>query len=62
MDNHSATSYVTHNGKPVPVYYKLPEGWRILEGTTTEPRGYRWIDNKTSFFSKEHQLALLKID
>ena len=54
--------YVLRDGSEVPVFHELPDGWRILEGTTTEPMGYRWIDNKTSFFSKEHQMALLKID
>lgn len=53
---------IKHNGHEVPVFDKLPEGWRILEGATTAPRGYRWIDNKKSFFSKEHRMAFIKIE
>lgn len=44
------------------IYTELPEGWRIMEGATNHPRGYRWICNNKSLFSKERRTALLKVN
>lgn len=35
------------------VYKRLPKGWRILDGTLTQPSGYAWADNKERFFIKD---------
>lgn len=42
----------------VPIYDSLPEGWRILEGAMTQPRGTCWIA-KGSMFSGTYQHALM---
>jgi hypothetical protein len=46
----------------IKVYTELPKGWRIIEGAMTAPRGYIWICNNKSRFSKEYESALLKSD
>lgn len=41
--------------KDVQVFNEMPEGWGYLIGTTTAPRGYRWIWNcKSRFTGKNH--------
>lgn len=42
------------------VYDCIPEGWKVLEGTTA-PRGCKWISNNKSLFSKERRVALCRI-
>lgn len=39
----------------------MPEGWKILDGATTAPRGYVWIYNGESRFGGKYQSALLKL-
>lgn len=46
--------------KEYPVYEKLPEGWIILKGATTAPKGYKWIRSTKSIFDKNKKLAFLK--
>lgn len=41
---------------------ELPEGWRILEGTQTEPPGWRWADNGGSRFKPGYEHALVRWD
>ncbi len=43
------------------VYDEMPKGWRIIEGATTHPKGYKWISNGKSLFSGERETAYLKI-
>lgn len=43
------------------VFETIPEGWRILDGATTAPRGYAWISNGKSHFGGEYQHALYKL-
>ena len=45
----------------VKVLNELPNGWRVIEGATTAPVGYKWVNNGKSLFSKEYERALLKI-
>jgi hypothetical protein len=33
----------------VPIYDKLPDGWSVITGTLTEPRGTCWIHNGPMF-------------
>ena len=40
---------------------KLPAGWIITEGTTTEKDGYRWCSNGKSRFGGERKTSLIKI-
>ena len=47
--------------KGVKVLNEMPNGWRFIQGATTAPRGYIWVNNGKSFFSKEYKHALLKI-
>ena len=47
--------------KGVKVLNKLPNGWRVIQGAATAPRGYKWVNNGKSLFSKEYEQALLKI-
>lgn len=37
----------------VRIYKKVPKGWKVTEGTMTDPIGYKWIDNKKSLFAKD---------
>ena len=48
--------------KGVKVLNEMPSGWRFLEGAMTNPRGYKWISNGKSLFSKEYEQALLKVN
>ena len=41
------------------VYEKLPNGWKRLNGTLTEPNGYYWASNGKSFFDKNIERALI---
>lgn len=48
--------------KGIKVLTEMPKGWRVLEGATTAPIGYKWISNGKSFFSKDFESALLKME
>ena len=48
--------------KGIKVLNEVPKGWRVLEGATTAPVGYKWISNGKSFFSKDFESALLKME
>lgn len=43
------------------VYDKLPKDWKIIKGATTNPKGYKWINNGKSRFSKNYKQGLLKV-
>lgn len=47
-------------GRHVETFPKIPQGWKILEGATNHPKGYIWIHNGESVFSKERMTALIK--
>lgn len=49
-------------GREVEVFDTLPQGWKYLEGTLTEPLGYRWASNGKSIFSKEYEQALVRME
>lgn len=38
----------------------MPEGWRMVYGATTAPKGYAWIYNGQSRFSGKRSHALMK--
>lgn len=42
------------------VVEKIPEGFEVVDGTLTEPNGYRWYSNRKSRFSDERVLILAK--
>ena len=44
-----------------PIYESLPEGWIINERATCHSRGYVWIHNNKSMFSKERRIGLMKV-
>ena len=44
----------------IPVLDAMPEGWGIVRGAMTAPRGYAWINNRKSIFSDEYRHALLR--
>ena len=46
-------------GQEVPVMKTVPEGWREIKGAMTAPKGYAWISNGKSRFSKGYQAALV---
>ena len=52
---------MTHLINKIEVVNNIPNGWKILEGATTAPKGYKWIYNNKSLFSKKRKKALLKI-
>lgn len=45
----------------LPTMTEMPEGWAIIEGAMTQPRGHVWISNRKSMFSKDRKIALLKL-
>ena len=42
---------------------EVPEGWVETKGTTTQPNGYAWYNNRVSRFDKEskRKSVLVKI-
>ena len=42
---------------------KIPDGWAVLDGALTAPRGYVWVCNRKSRWGGEyrHALALEKV-
>jgi hypothetical protein len=44
----------------VQIYDTMPEGWRMVDGASTAPKGYAWIYNGQSRFSGKRRHALLK--
>ena len=44
----------------VKIVEKIPTGWKLLEGATTAPKGYKWVYNGQSLFSGNRERALLK--
>ena len=45
--------------KQAKVLNHIPEGWRLLLGAMTAPRGYRWVFNGESLFSGKRERALV---
>ena len=37
----------------------VPEGWKVVDGCTNSPAGYRFINNNKSRFGGEYQHALV---
>lgn len=48
--------------KGIKILNELPDGWRYIEHTNTEPRGYKWACNNKSMFSNEYEHVLIKQD
>jgi hypothetical protein len=46
--------------KGIGILNKLPDGWRYIENTNTEPKGYKWACNNKSMFSRDYEHALIK--
>lgn len=44
-----------------PVYFRIPDGWKVTQGINS-PVGYRWIDNNKSRFGGERQTALVPVE
>lgn len=44
----------------VRVLPSVPNGWRVIEGATTAPKGYKWYDNGQSRFGEKYESALIK--
>lgn len=49
-----------YRDKDYPVYEKLPDGWIILKGATTAPKGYKWIRSTKSIFDKNKKYGFIK--
>ena len=45
--------------KNVKIFTQMPSGWSYNHGSSA-PRGYAWINNNKSVFSKDYEHALLK--
>lgn len=41
-------------------YDTMPEGWKVTEGATRHPKGWKWINNGESLFSGKREFALLR--
>ena len=44
----------------IPVYDRMPEGWRKIQGALTAPRGYAWIHNGKSLFGGEYRHGFIR--
>lgn len=58
--------HCTLNGN-YPIFEKMPNGWRVINGTLTQPLGTCWICNgeqlfKNGHINKERKTALLFTD
>ena len=51
---------LVYKNKEYYVFNKLPNGWSIVKGATTAPKGYKWIRSTKSIFDKNKKLAFLK--
>ena len=49
------------NFENIKIYTEIPTGWRVTENTTTQPNGYKFINNNKSRFSGQRKIGLLKI-
>lgn len=43
-----------------PVAESLPKGWHVIKGATAAPKGYKWINNGCSPFSKDYRHAVIR--
>lgn len=60
MGGRGAVSTMKNNlGREVPFRKTVPKGWKVDNYATTAPRGYVWINNGKSHFSKEFKHALV---
>lgn len=46
-------------GKDVPFMKTVPKGWKVDDYATTAPKGYVWINNGESHFSKNFKSAIV---
>lgn len=46
--------------RKVRVYNKMPKGWKTSEGVMTNPIGFKMIDNRKSWFSKDRKVAFIR--
>lgn len=44
----------------LPIFDKLPEGWKIDKDATNAPNGYVFINNNKSRFGGERETGLMK--
>ena len=44
----------------VKVHDKTPRGWKVIEGATTAPAGYKWVSNGKSALFGKRKTALVK--
>lgn len=44
----------------IKVYNSIPQGWTKIDGATTQPQGYQWINNGLSRWDKNYMSALCK--
>lgn len=42
-----------------PVFDKVPDGWKVLNGAVNHPKGLRWISNGKSRFGGDYERALV---
>ena len=62
LDPREVTRVVAEcNPAPADALDYLPDGWVVLQGTLTQPRGYVWISNNKSIFSKDYKRLLMKL-
>ena len=43
----------------VPLYDRIPDGWKRTKGAQTAPRGYVWVDNNKSMFGGERKSGMV---
>ena len=48
--------------KGIDCYDSIPNGWKIIQGAVTAPKGYTWISNNKSHFSGQRKTGLVPDD
>ena len=43
----------------VPLYDRVPDGWKRTKGAQTAPIGYVWVDNNKSMFGGERKSGMV---
>lgn len=61
MNNKTKQIIARFKDQGVPFLETMPRGWRVLQGATTAPHGWRWIHNGGNPFKGESKVALLRI-
>lgn len=61
MSSYALRFFAMCKDNQIKILDTIPEGWKVIEGATTAPNGYKWIYNCKSLFDKEYRQAIVKM-